>query len=120
MAAEVPGPDRRDAPPGGFDDGVGHDPGLARERTQLAWSRTTIAFAAVGVAILRTDRAVGAVVVAMSAAVWVLGRLPGRERAEGAPGRRLTRRRTVQLITAATTLVSLVALALTVRSYPHP
>ncbi len=47
----------------------GHDPGLARERTQLAWSRTAISFAAVGVAILRTDRATGALVIAMSAAV---------------------------------------------------
>jgi hypothetical protein len=91
-----------------------HDPGLARERTQLAWSRTAISFAAVGVAILRTERAAGAVVIAMSAAVWALGRLPGHERAETGPGRGLTRRRTVQLIAAATTLVSLIALALVV------
>lgn len=99
-------------------DGEGHDPGLARERTQLAWSRTTIAFAAVGVAILRVDRPSGIVVIAMSAAVWALGRLPAYERDEDAPGRRLTRRHTVQLITVATTVVSLVALVLAVLSYP--
>jgi uncharacterized membrane protein YidH (DUF202 family) len=100
-------------PPG---DGPGHDPGLARERTQLAWSRTAISFAAVGVAILRTDRAAGAVVIAMSAAVWGLGRLPSHERAEAERGHGLTQRRTVQLITVATTLASLVALTLTVVS----
>jgi uncharacterized membrane protein YidH (DUF202 family) len=91
------------------------DPGLAQERTQLAWSRTAISFAAVGAAILHTDRAAGAVVIAMSAAVWGLGRLPAHERAEA--GRGLTRRRTVQLIAVATTLVSLVALALALLSY---
>jgi uncharacterized membrane protein YidH (DUF202 family) len=103
------GPDRRP------DDGRDRDPGLARERTQLAWSRTAISFAAVGVAILHTDRAAGAVVIAMSAGVWGLGRLPAHERA--AAGRGLTRRRTVQLIAAATTLVSLVALTLSLLSY---
>ena len=88
------------------------DPGLAQERTQLAWSRTAISFAAVGAAILHTDRAAGAVVIAMSAAVWGIGRLPAHERAEAGRWRGLTRRRTVQLITVATTLVSLVALTL--------
>ncbi len=97
--------------------GPGHDPGLARERTQLAWSRTAISFAAVGVAILRTDRATGALVIATSAAVWCLGRLPTHERAEVKRGHRLTQRRTVQLITIATTLVSLIALTLALLSY---
>jgi len=94
----------------------GHDPGLARERTQLAWSRTAISFAAVGVAILHTDRVTGAVVIAMSAAVWGLGRLPAHERAQAERGHGLAQRRTVQLITVATTLVSLVALTLTMVS----
>ncbi len=93
------------------------DPGLAQERTQLAWSRTAISFAAVGAAILHTDRAAGAVVIAMSAAVWGIGRLPAHERGEAGRGRGLTRRRTVQLITVATTLVSLVALTLSLLSY---
>jgi len=91
------------------------DPGLARERTQLAWSRTAISFAAVGAAILHTDRAAGAVVIVMSAAVWGIGQLPAHERAEA--GRSPTRRRTVQLITVATTLVSVVALTLSLLSY---
>lgn len=98
------------------DDGGGHEPGLARERTQLAWSRTAISFAAVGVAILRTERATGVVVIAMSAAVWGLGRLPADERAEAGRGHGLTRRRTMLLIAVTTTLVSLAALALALLS----
>jgi uncharacterized membrane protein YidH (DUF202 family) len=105
----VTAPDRN-----GRADGRGQDPGLARERTQLAWSRTAISFVAVGVAILRTQRVAGAVVIAMSAVVWVIGRLPAHERADAERGRGLTQRRTVQLIAAATTLVSLVALAVAV------
>ncbi len=99
------------------DAGDDHDPGLARERTQLAWSRTAISFAAVGVAILRTDRAAGAIVIAMSAAVWGLGRLPTHGRAEAERGHGFTQRRTVQLIALATTLVSLAALTLALLSY---
>ncbi len=101
-------------------DGPRHDPGLARERTQLAWSRTAISFAAVGVAILRTERVAGAIVIAMSAAIWGLGRLPAHERAEAERGHGLTQRRTVQLITAATTLVSMIALALALLAYRRP
>jgi uncharacterized membrane protein YidH (DUF202 family) len=38
------------------------DPGLARERTRLAWARTAIAFAAVGAAMLRRELAAGVTV----------------------------------------------------------
>jgi uncharacterized membrane protein YidH (DUF202 family) len=110
------GGDRHDRDDG--DNGPAYDPGLARERTQLAWSRTAVSFAAVGVAILRTNGAVGAIVIAMSALVWGLGRLPAHERAEAERGHRLTQRQTLQLITVATTLVSLVALAMAALSYP--
>lgn len=91
------------------------DPGLARERTQLAWGRTAASFAAVGLAVLRTDPAVGVVVMVLSATVWSMGRLSSRrEPAAGALGHGLTQRRKVQLIAAATTLVSLVALTLAI------
>lgn len=109
------GDGRRDPP-----DGSGHDPGLARERTQLAWSRTAIAFAAVGAAILRTDQVTGAVVIVMSAAVWSLGRVPAHQRAQAGGGQGLTQRRTVQLIALATTLVSLVALTLALLAPSQP
>jgi uncharacterized membrane protein YidH (DUF202 family) len=40
------------APPNDLED---LQPGLARERTELAWTRTAVSFAAVGVAILKTN-----------------------------------------------------------------
>ncbi len=54
------------------------DPGRARERTGLAWTRTAMSVAAVGGAILKRDVAIGVAVLAMSPLVWALGRLPGR------------------------------------------
>lgn len=95
---------------------MNHDPGLARERTQLAWGRTAASFAAVGLAVLRTDLIVGAVIMAMGATVWGIGRLSGPRRAGSGFASGLTQRRKVQLIATATTLVSLVALALAVAS----
>ena len=82
------------------------DPGLARARTNLAWTRTALAFAAVGAVILKRDLAAGFVVLGMSGLVWIVGRLarvPGQVRAR--PGRLL-------VITLAVTAVSVVALML--------
>ena len=84
------------------------DPGLARERTDLAWTRTAISFAALGGAILKATPVAGVLVLAMAALVWGLGRLSRRYE-------RLTdrhRSRLLLLITLAVTFVSLVALAL--------
>jgi uncharacterized membrane protein YidH (DUF202 family) len=91
------------------DDIEDRDPGLARERTDLAWTRTAISFAALGAAMLRTSPVAGALVLATATAVWLLGQLSPRVMAEEAPGRRLSSTRTVQLITLATTAVSLLA-----------
>jgi uncharacterized membrane protein YidH (DUF202 family) len=101
----TPPPGSSDASgPGDIEDA---DPGLAAERTQLAWTRTAISFAAVGAALLRSHPVVGIPVLALSLLVWELGRLPGR------PGtaRRHTRR--LQLITAAVTAIALAALVIT-------
>ena len=100
--------------PGPADDIEDRDPGLARERTDLAWTRTAIAFAALGAAMLRTNAVAGALVMAAGAAVWGLGQLSARDVGPARRRPRLGRRRTVQIITGATTLVSLVALLLVV------
>jgi hypothetical protein len=105
MGGSRPGGAGSPGPGGAGDPGPG-DPGLARARTGLAWTRTALAFAAIGGLILRREVAAGFVVLAMSALVWAAGRLtrvPGQVRAR--PGRLL-------LIALAVTAVSAVALAL--------
>ena len=98
--------------PGPADDVEDRDPGLARERTDLAWTRTAIAFAALGAAMLRTNAVAGALVMVAGAAVWGLGQLSARDARAAGRRYRLDQRRTVQIITATTTLVSVVALVL--------
>ena len=56
------------------DDPEDLDPGLARERTSLAWMRTAIAFAAVGVAVVRLDLADGVTLLVMAPLIWLTGR----------------------------------------------
>jgi hypothetical protein len=82
------------------------DPGLARERTELAWTRTAISFAAVGAAILKYHPEVGLPVLILSAVVWRLGRLPRTPDAEGNYDRRLL------LITVTIIAISVAALVL--------
>ncbi len=88
-------------------DDIGYaDPGLARERTELAWTRTAIGFAALGAALLKYRPVVGLPVLVLSAVVWRLGRLPGTAGAGDVRDRRIL------LITVSTVGVSLVALVL--------
>jgi uncharacterized membrane protein YidH (DUF202 family) len=81
-------------------------PGLAEERTELAWTRTAIGFAAVGGAILKYRPLIGLPVLAVSAVIWRLGRLPGTAGAGAGHDRRLL------LITVTITGITLVALVL--------
>jgi len=74
------------------------DPGLARERTSLAWTRTALSFAAVGGVMLRREVIPGLIVLAVAPAIWQLGRLPRH-----LPGH-------LELITATIVAVALVAL----------
>jgi uncharacterized membrane protein YidH (DUF202 family) len=60
------------------DDPEDLDPGLARERTRLAWARTAIAFAAVGAAMLKRQVIPGAIVLALTPLVWALGTFASR------------------------------------------
>jgi uncharacterized membrane protein YidH (DUF202 family) len=73
------------APPGQGgpgDDPEERDPGLARARTSLAWTRTAIAFAALGGVVLKANVISGLLVLAAAPVVWQLGRV-ARSRAPG-------------------------------------
>jgi uncharacterized membrane protein YidH (DUF202 family) len=76
----------------------GSDPGLARERTSLAWTRTAISFAAVGGIVLKKDLVPGLILLALTPAIWQLGRLAYR------------RQDKLKLVTATIIGVALVAL----------
>lgn len=95
------------------------DPGLARERTKLAWFRTALTFAAVGGAIFRAAPLVGGITLGLGALVYLLARvsrlsMPTEE----------YRRPALLLITAAVVVVSLIALAtiflVSDRLFPPP
>lgn len=82
------------------DDPEESDPGLARERTSLAWTRTAISFAALGGAVLKVSVASGLIILAMAAIVWRLGWMqrPGAQR--------------LGLITVAVVVVALLSLVI--------
>jgi uncharacterized membrane protein YidH (DUF202 family) len=88
------------------DDPEDLDPGLARERTRLAWMRTAIAVAAVGAATLKVNVPAGATVLAMAPLIWLTGRHLSRTAPRGEAQPRLL------LLTAlAVAAVALVVLA---------
>jgi uncharacterized membrane protein YidH (DUF202 family) len=89
------------------DDPEDLDPGLARERTRLAWARTSIAFAAVGAAMLKHQVILGVIVLALTPLVWALGSFASRAvQPEPRPGRLL-------VVTVTVTLVAVLALVVT-------
>jgi len=85
--------------PGDHDD---LDPGWARERTSLAWTRTALSFAAVGGVVLKNDVIPGLIIICAAPVIWQLGRL-----AHHLPGR-------LKLVTATIVIVALVALIVAV------
>ncbi len=89
------------------------DPGLARARTALSWTRTAISFAALGAAIVKSRPYAGIPILILSALIWGMGQLV-RE-----PGSDQARARRLLLITLAITGVSIVALAIALLS-PEP
>jgi uncharacterized membrane protein YidH (DUF202 family) len=96
--------------PGGTDDIEEIDPGLAAQRTELAWTRTAISFAAVGGALLKNHPVAGIPVLALSLLIWELGRRPRK------PGSGHVRTRHLQFITAVVLGVALAALVITLIS----
>jgi uncharacterized membrane protein YidH (DUF202 family) len=86
----------------GHDDDEDGDPGLARARTSLAWTRTALSFAAVGGVVLKKDVLVGLIILAAAPVIWQVGRL-----AQDHPSR-------LKLVTATIVVISLVALAVAV------
>ena len=89
------------------------DPGLARERTKLAWARTAIAFAALGGAILKKEPVAGLIVLALTPLIWGLGRFVGHtaERPELQPRR---------LLAVTVTVVAVSTLAMVIAFVGHP
>jgi uncharacterized membrane protein YidH (DUF202 family) len=100
------------------DDLENTDPRLAQERTDLAWVRTAIGFAALGGAILKVSPVLGFPVLAMSALVWMIGRVARRDGGPGAGGGE--RRGLLLMITIAVTVVSIVALVVALVGVKSP
>jgi uncharacterized membrane protein YidH (DUF202 family) len=97
------------------------DPGLARERTMLAWSRTGLSFLALGGILVRVDPLAGLAVLALGGVVWLLGYFHHRSTwTAGGAAHWLTRPRAIWLIAAGTALVSLIGLAIAVLREGRP
>jgi hypothetical protein len=94
------------------------DPGLARARTSLSWTRTAISFAALAGVVLKVNVITGAIILAVAPLVWQLGRLSrGGPRSTGLPvvgGRRLL------LITVCIVGVSLLCLLVALLGHADP
>ena len=90
------------------------DPGLARARTKLAWTRSSVSFAAIGVLIRKTRPLIGAPLLVLSAVIWSIGlmrRTPGQ--AGVAPKR-------VLFVTICVVVIAAVALTLALATHsPH-
>lgn len=83
-APPPPAPSAGSPRPG--DDPEERDPGLARERTMLAWTRTALSFAALGGAMLKVNVLTGLVILAVAPLIWQAGRVTrGRPPAAGLP-----------------------------------
>ncbi len=85
------------------DDPEDADPGMAADRTRLAWTRTAIAFGAVGAVALKNDVIIGLAMLAATPLIWVLGVLAVRGSS------RVPRSTQLLLVSVGVTLVALLA-----------
>jgi uncharacterized membrane protein YidH (DUF202 family) len=93
-------------------------PGLARERTALAWTRTAISFAALGGVVLRANVVTGLIILVVAPVIWQLGRVSrGRSDETTLPVVGATR---LFLITSAIVVVSLLCLVIAVFGHAAP
>jgi uncharacterized membrane protein YidH (DUF202 family) len=110
-----PGPARESGPGRARDFGPGRvedfDPGLARERTRLAWTRTAVAFAAVGAAILKSHLVAGLAVLGLGGVVWGLRHL--------LQDTAVTRSQPARLLGVTLTVVAVAIVALVIAFVAH-
>jgi uncharacterized membrane protein YidH (DUF202 family) len=93
-------------------------PGLARERTSLAWTRTAISFGALGGVVLKENVITGLIILAITPLVWQLGRITGGgARGAGLPAVGVTR---IRLITVSIVGVSLLCLFVALFGHAVP
>lgn len=97
-------------------EGGPRDPGLARERTELAWSRSGLSVAVTVAVTLRRlwpltgDKAVVALVlIAVGAVIWVLGMQLGRRKRLGAGVGGAVTASTLRMLTIGTLLLAVAA-----------
>jgi uncharacterized membrane protein YidH (DUF202 family) len=100
------------------DDPEERDPGLARERTSLSWTRTALSFAALGAAVLKANVVSGLIILAIAPVIWQLGRVSqGRGARTGLSAVGPLR---LFLITASIVAVSLLCLVLAIFGQSVP
>jgi uncharacterized membrane protein YidH (DUF202 family) len=100
------------------DDQEEWDTGLARERTSLAWTRTAIAFGAVGGGVLKANVVTGLIILAIAPVIWQLGRASrGGTAGTGRAGVSATR---LFFITLAIIAVALICLAVAIFGKSAP
>jgi uncharacterized membrane protein YidH (DUF202 family) len=85
------------------------DNGLARERTELAWLRTSISLTALGAAVAKTTLLTGLSILGIAVTVWVISLVTRTQ------GRRPADPLRAQAITVATVAVAVAALIVALR-----
>lgn len=91
---------------------------MALARTALAWTRTAIAFAALGGAVLKVNVVSGLIILAIAPLVCELGRVSGRgSRGDSPPVVGTTR---VRLITVSIVAVALLSLIIALLGHSAP